>query len=50
MLELATGLDPVEEFESALPVIAVGRKRFSDCVGVKMELVGLRFRVLGAVN
>ena len=48
-MKLALGLDPVEKLESALLVIAVRRKCFPDCVGVKLFWVSLRFWVPGDV-
>lgn len=40
VLEMGLGLDPVEEIESTLPVIAVGVEGFVDCGGIEIR-VGL---------
>jgi hypothetical protein len=38
VLEMALGLNPVEEIEGALPVVAVGREGFSDGGRVEFEI------------
>lgn len=41
MSEAAVGLDPREELEGALPVVAVRGESFRDGVGIELERVGL---------